>query len=124
MANRKAEHPERVTAIVDTETGNTLRNFAQDYGAQISAVVNDALQLYFELSGYTSSGYDLQAQHEKIKSLSPLTEQHLITPPGTVTTAAVFRALTNGAFDDSPTAKQYAQTGDTEKARAAYLGNK
>ena len=124
MATRKAEHPERVTAIIDAETGNMLRAFVQDYSAQISTVVNDALQLYFELSGYTSSGYDLKAQKEKIASLSPLTEQHLITPPETVTAAAVYRAFTNGVLDDNPKAKEYAKTGDTEKARAAYLGDK
>lgn len=119
---RCVQHPERVSAEVGELTGRLLRQYAKDYSTEINTVINNALLLYFEFSGYSSSGYDVVQQKFAVDNFNLLDKVHplLIEPPHTLIACTMSTALNRGDLSDD--VAQLVQSNEYEQARVQYLG--
>lgn len=119
---RLVQHPERVAAEVNEMTGKLLRQYVKDYDTEINAVINNALLLYFEFSGYSSSGYDIVQQKAAVDNFNLLDEVHplLIEPSHTLIACAMSTALNRGDLSDD--VAQLVQSNEYEQARIKFLG--
>lgn len=119
---RPVQHPERVAAEVNEMTGKLLRQYVKDYATEINTVINNALLLYFEFSGYSSSGYDIVQQKSTVDDFNPLDKVHplLIEPPHTLIACTMSTALNRGDLPDD--VAQLVQSNEYEQARIKFLG--
>lgn len=117
---RDVEHPERLTTLVDVETGKLVRQFATEYNVDLSTVVNKALLLYFQFSGYSATGYDVTKQRRYCDDFNVLDEPLLLQPPAPLVACTMSTSSNNGMFSDDVAC--LVQSNEYDKARAKYLG--
>lgn len=102
-----------------------LGRYSQEYGVSKGEVINKALALYFELSGYSEDGYSVEAQRARTKEFSPVVEEdkdYLLSPPTVLVERDLYHLQAAGALDKyPPELAKMVINGETEEARRILL---
>lgn len=82
-----------------------LERYSQEYGVSKGGVINLALALYFELSGYSKEGYSVEAQKDRASNFNVLEEEEreaLLPPSPSAIERDLYHLQATGGLEKYP----------------------
>lgn len=82
-----------------------LERYSQEYGVSKGGVINLALALYFELSGYSKDGYSVEAQKDRASNFNVLEEEEreaLLSPSSSAIERDLYHLQATGGLEKYP----------------------
>ena len=115
----------KTSFTISEDNAALLEHYSQEYGASKGKVINLALALYFELSGYSKEGYSVEAQRDRASNFNVLAEEEretLLSPPPSAIERDLYHSQVTGGLEEYPEEiSEMVINGDTAKARKSLL---
>lgn len=115
----------KTSFTISEDNAALLEHYSQEYGASKGEVINLALALYFELSGYSKEGYSVEAQRDKANNFNVLAEEErgsLLPPSSSAIERDLYHLQVIGGLEKySSEISEMVINGAATKARRSLL---
>lgn len=115
----------KTSFTISENNATLLERYSQEYGALKGKIINLALALYFELSGYSEEGYSVEAQRDKASNFNVLAEEErgsLLSPSSSAIERDLYHLQVIGGLERYPEEiSEMVISGNTAKARRSLL---